>query len=192
MLPRWLNVTGPDRTSSSEVAMPLPAELVDAPVWEKGRFVEDFEVGAVLDHHWGRTFTTTDNALFVSATLAYHPRYVNAAYRASVGAAETVHPMMVFCSVLGLSVEDLSEKGGAFLGVDDLVHHRPVDVGETVFARSEVLEVRDSRSRPTQGIVRWRTEGYVRDAEGREEPVVSYERANLLPRRGRGGEDRER
>lgn len=163
--------------------MPLPPELVNAPIREKGRYFEDFEVGQILPHHWGRTFTETDNLIFASVTLSYHPIYFNAQYAAAAGRSGVVHPMMVFCTVLGLSVEDLSEKGGAFLGVDDLVYRRPVLIGETVLARSEVLAVRASESRPAQGIVRWHTEAYVPGPDG-DEVVLDFDRANLLPRRG--------
>jgi itaconyl-CoA hydratase len=165
--------------------VPLPPELVDAPIWEKGRYFEDFELGQILEHHWGRTFTETDNLIFASVTLSYHPAIFNRTYAEAHGRTDTVHPMLLFCTVLGLSVEDLSEKGGAFLGVDDLVYHRPVALGETVLARSEVLDVRASRSRPTQGIVRWHSQGYVHGPDG-DEVVVEYDRANLLPRRGAG------
>lgn len=163
--------------------MPLPDELVNAPVREKGRYFEDFVVGQVLHHHWGRTFTETDNLIFSSVTLSYHPVHFNAQYAAAVGRGDEVNPMMVFCTVLGLSVEDLSEKGGAFLGVDDLVYRRPVLIGETVQARSEVLDVRASSSRPSQGIVRWHTSAFIAGPDG-EEVVLDYDRANLLPKRG--------
>ena len=165
--------------------MSLPEELVDAPVWEKCRYFDDFEVGEVIHHHWGRSFTETDNKIFASVTLSYHPVYFNAAYAEEHGQADTVHPMLLFCTVLGLTVEDLSEAGGAFLGVDELVFHRPVRLGESVLTRSEVLEVRESRSRPEQGIVRWHTQGYVQGGDG-VEVVVEYDRANLLPKRGQG------
>lgn len=163
--------------------MTLPPELHDAPVWERGSYFEDFEEGQVLHHHWGRTFTETDVMIFSSVTLSYHPATFNHAYATRHGLGATVPAMLLFCTVLGLSVEDLSEKGGAFLGVDSLVHHRPVRLGETVLARSEVIDVRASRSRPTQGIVRWHTQGFVEAPNG-EEVVIEYDRANLLPRRG--------
>ena len=163
--------------------MPLPAELRTARVWPKGRFVEDFEPGQEIEHHWGRTLTEADNTAFVAATLSYHPRFLNADYVDRVhDGVQHAHPMLVFCTVLGLTVEDLSEKGGAFLGVDDLVFHRPVSLGETLQVRSEVLDVRGSRSRPDHGIVRWRSTGYV-VTTSEQQPVISYERANLIPRR---------
>ena len=67
--------------------------------------------------------------------------------------------MLVLCTVVGMSVEDLSEYGGAFLGVEDCTFHRPVYPGDTLTARSTVAAARPSNSRPG-GIVTWHTEGY--------------------------------
>lgn len=155
------------------------AETVTVPLWRKGRFFEDFTVGDVLPHHWGRTLLESDNATFSSLTLSYHPTYLNRRYAQAMGHADLVaNPMLVFLTVFGMSVEDLSESGGAFLGVDDLVHHRPVLVGETLTARSTVTAVKDSVSRPHQGIVTWHTEGFSDD-----ERVVDFHRTNLIARR---------
>jgi acyl dehydratase len=90
--------------------------------------------------------------------------------------------MLVFCTVFGLTVEDLSEGrggGGALLGVEDLRFHRPLYPGATVRARSKVVAKRESRSRPHQGIVSWFTEGFDSD----EQIVVSFTRTNLVVRR---------
>jgi acyl dehydratase len=150
-----------------------------APLWPKGRHFEDFEIGDVLRHHWGRTLLESDNATFSSLTLSYHPAYLNRPYAREMGHEDLVaNPMLVFLTVFGMSVEDLSEVGGAFLGVDDLVHHRPVLVGETLTARSTVTAVKASGSRPHQGIVTWHTEGFVGD-----ERVVDFHRTNLIARR---------
>jgi acyl dehydratase len=88
--------------------------------------------------------------------------------------------MLLFLTVFGMSVEDLSEIGGAFLGVDKLMFHGQPVVGDTVTARSEVVAMRESRQRPNQGIVTWRTVGY--DQNG--EVVVQFERTNLISKRG--------
>ncbi len=85
----------------------------------------------------------------------------------------------VLCTVVGVSVEDLSEAGGPFLGVNDVVFHQPVYPGDTLSARSEVVSMRESEKRPTSGIVTWRTEA--RNQKG--ELVVSYERTNLVAKR---------
>ncbi|NMH96529.1 MaoC family dehydratase [Pseudonocardia acidicola] len=147
--------------------------------WRKGHYFEDFAVGQVYVHHWGRTILESDNSTFSSLTLSYHPAYFNRVYARELGHdGLVVNPMLVFLITFGMSVEDLSESGGAFLGVDDLVHHRAVAVGETLTACSTVVDVRDSASRPHQGIVSWQTEGRADD----DSLVISFRRTNLIGR----------
>jgi len=89
------------------------------PLQRRGRTFEDFQVGQRFEHHWGRTLTEADNAIFTTATLAYNPLYFNAEHARAAGhPGVVVNPMLVLCTVVGLSVEDLSEAGGPFLGVD--------------------------------------------------------------------------
>jgi itaconyl-CoA hydratase len=148
--------------------------------WGKGNRFEDFTVGQQLEHHWGRTLSEADNTLFCTSTLTWLPLHLNADYARSQGHETVVlHPLLVFCTVLGLSVEDLSESGGAFLGVDDLHFVEPAYPGVTVYGRSTVLAMRESASRPTQGIVTWQTEGV--DADGRL--LIDFKRSNLIMRR---------
>jgi len=161
--------------------MTTAAELRSrARLWPKGKYFEDFEVGKSFTHHWGRTLTESDNVQFSALTLNYHPTYLNVPYARAMGHAGAVaNPLLVFLVVFGLSVEDLSETGVAFLGVDDLTYHRPVLVGETVTARSTVMRVRESGSRPGQGIATWHTEGF--DEHG--ELVIEFLRTNLISKR---------
>src|SRR5947199_4575990 len=147
------------------------------PMARKGRQYQDFTVGQVLEHHWGRTITAGDNALFTTAMCNWNPMYVNAEFARAHGHADVVvNPMLVLCTVVGLSVEDLSEGGGAFLGVDACTFHRPVHPGDTITARSTVVDMRTSNSRPGSGIVTWHTEA--RDQRG--ELGVDFRRTNLL------------
>jgi itaconyl-CoA hydratase len=90
-----------------------------------------------------------------------------------------VSPMLVFGTVFGLSVEDLSERGGAFLGVDDLTFILPVHVGDTLTARSTVQALRESKSDQHYGIATWLTEGF----NQRGEQLISFVRSNLVVRR---------
>jgi len=151
-----------------------------AETWVRGNLFEDFELGQTFIHHWGRTLTEADNTLFSTLTLHYNPIYTNADYARAHGHANAVVcPLLVFNTVFGLSVEDLSELGGPFLGVDNLIYHRPVIVGETVYAASEVVDIKHHRKRPNMGIVTWQTTGT--DADG--EKVVSFQRANLVKKR---------
>jgi acyl dehydratase len=148
---------------------------------------EDFQLGQLFQHHWGRTLNDGDNTLFSTLTLSFNPLYFNAPYARVHGhRATVVNPMLVFLTVFGLSVEDLSEAGGLFLGVDGLTFHRAVYPGDTLTARSTVIERRESQSRPELGIVTWQTEGRLYDGGASEGPmVVDFRRSNLIPKRGR-------
>lgn len=150
------------------------------PLAEKGNKFEDFHVGQGLDHHWGRTITAGDNAVFSTATCSWTPMYLNIEFARAHGHPDTVvNPMLVLCTVVGLSVEDLSEAGGPFLGVQDCTFHRPVYPGDTITARSDVLERRTSASRPGIGIVTWRTAGHNQNGE----LVLEFQRSNLVQMR---------
>ena len=157
-------------------------DLDTFPLMAKGRGFEDFGPGQVFRHHWGRTITTGDNAFFSTATCNWNPLHLNVEYARSLGHPDVVvNPMLVLCTVVGLSVEDLSEAGGPFLGMEDVVFHRPVYPGDTLTARSEVVSAVESSSRPRDGIVTWRTEA----RNQHDDIVVSYRRTNLVAKRRR-------
>ena len=149
------------------------------PTRRRGNLFEAFTVGQVFEHHWGKTVTAGDNSLFTAITHAYNPVYLNAERARADGHPDVVvSPMLVLCVVVGLSVEDLSEAGGPFLGLDDLTFHRAVYPGDTLTARSSVVDARTSMSRPAAGIVTWHTEGH----NQRGELVVDFKRTNLVAR----------
>ena len=147
-----------------------------ATLMRKGRSYEDFEVGQTFVHHWGRTITESDTVNFSLLYLCYNPLYFNRRFAMAHGHPDiVVNPQFLFNVVLGMSVEDCSEGGGPFLGVDDLVYDRPIYPGTTIVARTETLAKRVSSSNSRNGIVTWRTEGF--DDEG--ERVISFQRSNL-------------
>jgi itaconyl-CoA hydratase len=147
----------------------------------KGHRYEDMTEGRVFEHHWGRTLTAGDNAAFTTATLSFCPLYFNEPYAQSLGHPRTlVNPMLVFNTVFGLSVEDLSEGGGPFLGVDACTFVKPVYVGDTLIARSTVLNARESKGQAGYGIVTWHTVGTYQHGE----TVIEFNRTNLVRRRG--------
>jgi len=151
-----------------------------AKLWKKGRLFEDFAVGDKFRHHWGRTISESEALLFSTLTLAFNPLYFNRDYAKELGHPDiVVNPHLLFNVVLGLSVEDLSEIGGPFLGVYDLVYHKPAYPGITLRAESETTEVRVSESNPQNGIVTWSSRGV--DSDGAT--VVSFRRSNLVGRR---------
>lgn len=155
-----------------------------AKLWPKGRLYEDFFVGQEFDHHWGRTIVESDTLLFSNLTLSFNPLYFNREYAKAHGHPDiVVNPQLVFNVILGLSVQDLSEIGGPFLGVYELTYDKPVYPGATLTSRSITTETRLSGSDPRNGIVTWTTEG--RDETG--ERVVGFRRSNLVRLRNPAG-----
>ena len=155
-------------------------DLESAPAVRKGHSFDEFEVGHVFEHHWGRTINAGDNSLFTTVTMHFNPLYTDAEYARALGHPDVlVNPMLVLSTAVGLSVEDLSEGGGPFLGVDQATFHRPVHPGDTLTALSTVVGKRESGSRPEFGIVTWRTEA--RNQRG--ELVLDYQRSNLVAKR---------
>lgn len=156
----------------------MEAELIGAERRPKGNAYNDFEVGQVFDHHWGRTINASDNSLFSTLTLHFNPLYFNEPYaRAHDHPGIVVNPMLVFSVTFGLSVEDLSEGGGLFLGVEELTFHLPVYEGDTISARSTVRSLRVSGSRENTGICTWHTQGF----NQKDERVIDFLRSNLSP-----------
>lgn len=140
-------------------------------------YFEDFVPGRVFRHHWGRTVTNADSLSFATQTHLYQPRSLNTDYARHNGAdGLALAELLVFSIVLGLSVEDLSESGGAFLGADDIVFPSPANPGDTLYAASVVDERRESGSRPGWGVVRWTTVGVNQDGHA----VVRYSRSSLV------------
>jgi itaconyl-CoA hydratase len=146
---------------------------------ERGHFFEDFAVGHVFKHHWGRTVNEGDNSLFTTVTMNFNPIYFNRPYARSMGYRDiVVNHMLVLNVVFGLSVEDLSERAIAHLGYEKLKFLDTVYPGDTLTSQSEVLEKRDT-SRPDRGVVKFRTTGFNQD--GRK--VLEYERPVLVRKR---------
>ncbi len=147
---------------------------------KKGNRFEDMTPDRVFEHHWGRTLTEGDNAGFTTQTLSFCPLYFNEPYAQSMGHRTTVvNPLLVFNTVFGMSVEDLSEGGGPFLGVDDCQFTATVYPGDTLTARSTVVNARESKGQPQFGIVTWHTEGFNQTGD----KVIEFHRTNLVRKR---------
>ena len=158
-----------------------PEFMKKAVLWEKGNKFEDFEVGQEFIHHWGRTINSGDNSLFSSLTLHFNPMYFNAEYAKAHGHQKIpVNPLLVFNTVLGLSVEDLSEAGGPFVGINECEYGVTVYEGDTITASSSVIAKRESKKMSHMGIVSWLTQGFNQHGE----VVVKYKRSNLILKKG--------
>jgi len=144
-----------------------------------GRRYDDFEVGAVYRHWPGRTVSEADNAWFTLVTMNTHPIHFDAAYAAGTPFGKPlVNSCLTLAIVVGMSVRDVSQAAIANLGFDKVELPAPVFHGDTLYASSEVLAMRPSKSDPTRGIVRVRT--VATNQDGVE--VLRLERAVLVPR----------
>ena len=152
-----------------------------------GRYYEDFEVGVIYEHRPGRTINEADNSWFTLLTMNTHPLHFDTEYAShSEFGKPLVNSCLTLSMVAGMSVSDTSQKAIANLGWTDIKMPHPVFVGDTLYAESEVLEKRESNSRPTQGIVSVRTLGKNQDGA----VVMCYDRSFLVPKRGHGVEDK--
>jgi itaconyl-CoA hydratase len=148
-----------------------------------GRSFEDFVVGHVYEHRPGRTITDTDNVWFTLLTMNTHPAHFDYEY-----AKKTEFEKPLVCSPLtvalmvGMSVSDLSQKAVANLGWDNIKMTKPLFPGDTLYAESEVIEKRESSSRPEQGIVTVKTIG--KNQHG--VVVCTFNRTMLIWKRGCG------
>jgi len=151
-----------------------------------GRCFEDFRVGDVYEHRPGRTISEADNTWFTLLTMNTHPAHFDAAYAAKTEFGRPlVNSCLTLAIVTGMSVSDLSQKAVANLGWDNVRLTAPVFAGDTIYAESEVLAARESKSRPTQGIVTVRTTG--KKADGTV--FMTCERSLLVPKRGHAVDD---
>ena len=147
--------------------------------WQ-GRFYEDFTVGDVYKHPYGRTVTEEDNVWLTNLTMNLNPMHFNEQYAAETEFGERlVNGLVVIALAVGMSVIDVSQNATANLGYDEVRHHAPVYHGDTIFAESEVVSKRESESRDHVGIVTTELRAYNQD----DEKVLSLQRTNMMLKR---------
>ena len=141
-----------------------------------GQFFEDFRVGDIYRSRLGRTITETDNIQFTMITNNTNQIHFNADYASRTEFKKPlVNSALTLSVVAGLGVSDLSENGFA-LGWDYIKLPNPVFPGDTLYSKSEVISVRESKSRPGQGVVKVHTRGVNQD----EVVVIEYERSVMV------------
>ena len=146
-----------------------------------GRLFEDFEVGDVYQHPLGRTVIAADNIWFTLLTQNTNPIHFDTAYSAKTEFGKVlVNSTFTLALVTGQSVMDTSQNAMANLGWDEVRLPNPLFEGDTVYSRSEVLEKRESKSRPNVGIVRFKTTGYKQDGT----IVIEFKRNAMIYCRG--------
>src|SRR5947208_8596850 len=148
-----------------------------------GRYLEEFEVGAVYKHWPAKTVPEADDHLFCLLTMNHHPLHINDLYasQSQQGRNVVVGPL-VYALALGMSVSDVSGKAIANLATEELSHPAPLFHGDTLFEESEVLEVRPSSSKTDRVVVKVHTRVYKKDGT----LVAAFKRAVLVPRREQG------
>ncbi len=155
----------------------MPNEQAQGTMQWRGRFLEDFHPGDVYRSRLGRTITETDNVWFTCITMNTNQLHFNDEY---AGRTRFGRPLVNSCFtvslVTGLSVPDTSENAVANLSWTDIRLPTPVFVGDTLWAESEILDVRRSRSKPTTGVVEMRTRGI----NQRGEVVLEFLRSFMI------------
>lgn len=151
-----------------------------------GRYFEEFIEGDVYEHRPGRTITDADNVWFTLLTMNTHPAHFDYEF-----ASKTEFKKPLVCSpftvalMVGMSVSDVSQKAVANLGWQDIKLTHPLFPGDTLYAESKVVEKRESKSRPEQGVVTVETTG--KNQHG--QVVCTFRRSMLIWKRGCGPMD---
>ena len=146
-----------------------------------GNYLEEFEVGDTWKHWPGKTITEADDHLFCMITMNHHPLHIDAWYaeRTTQFGKNVVVGNLVYSLVLGMSVPDVSGAAIANLEVETLQHKRPTFHGDTIYAETKVLDVRESASKPDRGVVTVETFGF----NQRGEEVCYFRRKVMIPKR---------
>jgi itaconyl-CoA hydratase len=146
----------------------------------RARLFEDFEVGDVYRSRLGRTITETDIIWFTCLTMNTNQMHFNTPYSERTRfKQQLVNSTFTLALVMGLTVPDTSENATANLEWQEIKLPNPVYNGDTLWAETEVLELRESRSNPDVGIVKVRSRGI----NQRREVVIEFTRAFMIYRR---------
>lgn len=145
-----------------------------------GRYYDDFKAGDTYKHWPGRTITAADNTWFTLLTMNQHPIHFDEEYaKGTEFGKPLVNSTLTLAIVVGMSVQDVSQNAIANLGWTDIAMPAPVFNGDTLYAESTVLEKRESKSRPGQGIVTVATRAWKQDGT----TVMTFQRSILVPKK---------
>lgn len=142
-----------------------------------GLYFEDFEVGSEIQHSLSKTIFESDNNFFSLMTMNHHPVHTNADYASHNQHGKIlVVGTLVFSLVVGMTVPDISGKAIANLGYESIQHLAPTFVGDTIYARTRILDKRESKTKNDRGIIYVETIGYNQKGED----VISFRRNVLV------------
>ena len=145
-----------------------------------GNYLEYFKIGEITYHSLSKTIFESDNNLFSLLTMNHHPLHINNDYaRNSQHGRILVVGTLVFSLAVGMTVPDISGKAIANLEYEKVVHLAPVFIGDTIYARTEVLNVIESKSKPDRGIIYVETTAFNQN----KEDVLRFRRKVLIPKK---------
>lgn len=145
-----------------------------------GNYYEDFKEGAVIEHALSKTIFESDNNLFSLLTMNCHPVHTNADYASRQQHGQIlVVGTLVFSLVVGISVPDISGKAIANLDYENIKHLAPTFIGDTIYARSYILDCTESKTKKDRGIIYVETVGYNQKGEN----VISFRRHVLIKKK---------
>jgi len=158
----------------------MPDETA-APPNNEGMCFEDFEIGKIYAHRLGRTMIEADNTWFSLLTLGINQIHFNDHYSSQTPFGKSIIASpFTLAVVTGISACEFGQNTVANLGWSEVELPRPVVVGDTIYARSKVLNKRESASRPYAGIVEVQTEGFTQNGD----IVLTFRRRLMVYRRG--------
>lgn len=142
-----------------------------------GLYYEDFEIGSEIKHALSKTIFESDNNFFSLLTMNHHPVHTNMDYALQQQHGKIlVVGTLVFSLVVGFTVPDISGKAIANLGYENIKHLAPTFIGDTLYARTKILDKRDSKTKNDRGLIYVETIGY----NQRGEDVISFRRNVLV------------
>ena len=149
-------------------------------IQQVGNYYDDFVVGEIIEHTLSKTVFESDNNLFSLLTMNYHPVHTNVDYASKNQHGKIlVVGTLVFSLIVGMTVPDISGKAIANLEYEGIKHLSPVFIGDTLYAKTRILDKRESVSKNDRGIVWVETIGYNQKGED----VISFKRRILIKRK---------
>ena len=145
-----------------------------------GNLYEDFNIGETIVHSLSKTIFESDNNLFCLLTMNYHPVHTNVNYaKRSQHGKILVVGTLVFSLTVGITVPDISGKAIANLNYENIDHIAPVFIGDTIYAKTLVLDKYESKTKNDRGIVYVETTAY----NQHEKEILKFRRKVLIKKR---------
>ena len=150
-----------------------------------GKYLEEFKIGDIYKHFPGKTITESDNNLFSLITMNHHPLHIDQYYASkSQHGKVLVVGTLILSVVAGMSVSDISGKAIANLEYELIKHEGPVFVGDTLYAETEILEIKESKTKHDRGTIYVETRAFNQN----NKKVLTFRRLVLIQKLNKNGE----